>query len=236
MSRSFYIFGNWKMSQSLQLVAQFFENFDVDFTANKEVAVFPSAPHLYQTLEYRKAPQIRIGAQDCSAHKEGAFTGEISASQIGSLGCTDVLIGHSERRQYHAEGNPLIREKIKRANEAGLRVCLCVGESLKEREAGQLDAVLKSQLEVLDVSAENLLIAYEPVWAIGTGKVASLEEIEEAHKKIGKISGGRPCLYGGSVKPENAKEILSLSAVSGVLVGGASLKAESFSKIYESCP
>lgn len=186
-----------------------------------------------------------IGAQDCSSQPEGAFTGEVSAKMLADIGCSHVIIGHSERRQYHGEEGLLLRQKLLQGKEAGLKLIHCVGETLAEREAGEAKDIVEGQIiaEMPDnLSAESYIVAYEPVWAIGTGKVASTQDIAEMHLHIHNILQSRldnpaaiRILYGGSVKPENAKEIGAVPHVGGFLVGGASLKGESFLSIIQSC-
>lgn len=189
--------------------------------------------------------RIRLGGQNCYPAAEGAFTGEISPAMLRDAGCSSVLTGHSERRALMGESDDFIGAKTAFAMRAGLSVILCIGETLVQRDAGGLTAVLERQLQAgvcdvpADFAAATLSIAYEPVWAIGTGRVAGAPEIVEAHAVIRKFLEkkfplqGREIriLYGGSVKPENAREIITLDNVNGVLVGGASLQAESFSRI-----
>lgn len=189
--------------------------------------------------------KFSIGAQDCAPQPEGAFTGEVSAPMLKETGCEYVIIGHSERRQYHGEEGLLLRQKLLQGKGAGLKLIHCVGETLAEREAGDAKDIVEKQLldEMPDnLSAQGYIVAYEPVWAIGTGKVASTQDIADMHLHIHNILLGRldnpsaiRILYGGSVKPENAKEIGAVPHVGGFLVGGASLKAESFLSIIRNC-
>ncbi len=188
---------------------------------------------------------LGVGAQDVSEHDNGAYTGEISTAMLTELGCRYVVLGHSERRQYHGETNAYINKKIHKALAAGLIVIYCIGETLEQREAGQLEEVLRTQVTegLAGLSAEQvagLVIAYEPVWAIGTGKTASAADAQAAHAYIrsvvGKSFGGDAAQavriqYGGSVKPGNAAELMEQPDIDGALVGGASLKAESFAAI-----
>ena len=180
-----------------------------------------------------------VGGQDCSPHPSGAFTGDISAAMLKDAGATTVILGHSERRQIHGESDALVAAKAKAAWAAGLAVIICVGESEAEREAGRAHAVCHGQIEgsvPKDATPANTAIAYEPVWAIGTGKTATLDDIASMHahlrerlvESLGESARGMRILYGGSVKPGNAGEILGLPAVNGALVGGASLKAADF--------
>ena len=190
-------------------------------------------------------PGISLGGENCYPAKEGAFTGEISPAMLLDTGCRWVLTGHSERRAILGENDAFVGEKTAFALGEGLNVVLCVGETLEERDSGKLEEVLGRQLDAGlagvpgDVAAERLAVAYEPVWAIGTGRVAGPREILEAHALVRRTlvrrfpaqGGEMRVLYGGSVKPENAAEIILLDNVNGVLVGGASLQAESFSRI-----
>lgn len=181
---------------------------------------------------------VQLGGQDCHPAEKGAFTGDVSAEMLKDAGATYVIIGHSERRQYHHENDELIAAKLKAAWRAGLHPILCIGESLAEREAGQTFAVLERQLAGAlggDVAGNVLSLAYEPIWAIGTGKTPQNDEINETHgfirgclTKIGFPPAGPAILYGGSVNPQNAAGILALAHVGGALVGGASLKASDF--------
>lgn len=239
---------NWKMfktAQEAKDTAAELVKLVGDLSEDREVVVFPPFTALYAAGEvFSKSEGYSFGGQNVCAALEGAFTGEISPVMLKDTGCTWVLTGHSERRALFGETSEQVGEKTTFALNNDLNVCLCIGETLEEREAGKLEAVIAEQLEkglatIPDVPAERLAIAYEPVWAIGTGKVAGPEEILEAHAIVrAKLldilkekANTTRVLYGGSVKPENATQIISLDNVDGVLVGGASLKAESFSKI-----
>jgi triosephosphate isomerase (TIM) len=183
---------------------------------------------------------VALGGQDCAAAEKGAFTGDISAEMLKDAGCTYVILGHSERRHGHGESSAEVHAKVAAAWRAGLTAIVCVGETLAERRAGHEAEIVSMQLAVSlprDASADKLVVAYEPVWAIGTGLTPTLGEIEEMHLAIrADTPEDTRILYGGSVNPKNAGEILSLSAVSGALVGGASLKADDFWAIAQSCP
>ena len=235
-----YIVGNWKMFGTRAMLS---EARAIDRAAQRymkvEVAVAP--PYTLIHAVHREAEQIGVGAQDCHPGAEGPHTGDINAAMVADAGAKFVIVGHSERRQDHGETNELINAKIDSAIEAGLRVILCCGESLETRDAGDAEAFvlgqIKSALGSFQDPAERLTIAYEPIWAIGTGRTATSADIEAMHKAIrglldetygAEASADVRILYGGSVKPENAKEILSLPEVGGALVGGASLSAESF--------
>lgn len=206
-----------------------------------DVAVFPPFPYVAGIAE-RHAGVIGVGGQDVSEHREaGAFTGEVSADMLSDVGCDWVLVGHSERRQYHAESDARVAAKFAAAQLAGLTPVLCVGESLEQREAGQAEAVIARQLDaVLDIggieSFARAVVAYEPIWAIGTGRTASPEQAQKIHAFIrshlagqdGKIAALTRIVYGGSVKPANAAELFEQPDVDGGLIGGASLVAADF--------
>ena len=209
------------------------------------VPPFVTIPAVMDTLNGCKC--IGVGAQDVSDRDNGAFTGEISTTMLNELGCTYVVLGHSERRQYHGETNAYINRKIKKALAAGIIPIYCIGETLEQREGGQLETVLKSQvvegLEGLTADeVAGIVIAYEPVWAIGTGKTASAADAQAAHAFIrgvlaetfGAEAADKVRLqYGGSVKPANAAELMSQPDIDGALVGGAALKADSFAAIIK---
>ena len=194
-----------------------------------------------QVVEAVKGSDIAVGAQDCATEAKGAYTGEIAASMIAALGCKYVILGHSERRQYYGETSETLNKKMVQAYANGLTPIYCVGESLEERKAGNHFAVCKAQIEevVYNLTEEqfaNLVIAYEPVWAIGTGETATAEQAQEIHAyirevlaaKFGAAAAECPILYGGSCKPSNAAEIFAKEDVDGGLIGGAALKAEDF--------
>lgn len=235
-----YIVGNWKMNGTRAMLSQ---ARSIDRAAQNlmkvEVALAP--PYTLIHPVHREAEQIGVGAQDCHADVEGAHTGDISASMVADAGAKFVIVGHSERRADHKETSRQINAKIQHALDAGLRIILCCGETLPTREKGEAEQFvlkqLKASLPKIEDAAERLTVAYEPVWAIGTGKTATPDDIEAMHKAIRGLldetygeeaSSAVRILYGGSVKPDNAKEILSLPEVGGALVGGASLSAESF--------
>ncbi|EAQ30253.1 triosephosphate isomerase [Erythrobacter sp. NAP1] len=205
-----------------------------------EVALAP--PYTLIHPIHREAEQIAVGAQDCHHEEGGAHTGDISAAMVADAGAKFVILGHSERRQNHGEKDAVVRAKAESALAAGLRIILCCGESEETRDAGKAVAFVSKQLKAslpktIEDVAEKLTVAYEPIWAIGTGKTATVEDIAEMHAEIrallvkmyGEEAGAEVrILYGGSVKPENAGEILSTAEVGGALVGGASLAADSF--------
>ena len=205
-----------------------------------QIVVFSSSV-FFQIVGAHTSTAVTLGGQDCHHKVSGAHTGDISAPMLKEAGCEWVLLGHSERRTDHGESSELIAAKAEAALSAGLKIMICVGESLAEREGGQAYDIVTAQLIAslpAGVSASRLAIAYEPVWAIGTGQVASPEDVDKMHNHIRSILEGRDLsyagvdiLYGGSVKPENAAELLALPNVGGALVGGASLKADDFMAI-----
>lgn len=223
------------MAQTLSGLEGFFKNWKLS-SSKVELGLLPSFVHLPQVLSKLKTEsEWWVGAQDCSTEIEGAFTGEVSARSLKELGCKVVLIGHSERRQRAKETLESLRKKLDRAKEAGLKPVFCIGETEAERLSGKTLDILRAQLGALEAYSGSILIAYEPVWAIGTGKIPTLNEVEEAHSFVWKLAPkAEGVLYGGSVKAENARELAAVSGVSGFLVGGASLKADIFEKIVES--
>ena len=235
-----YIVGNWKMNGTRAMLS---EARAIDRAAQRymkaEVAVAP--PYTLIHAVHREAEQIGVGAQDCHPGAEGAHTGDISATMLADAGAKFVILGHSERRGAHGESNDLINAKIESALDAGLRIILCCGESLELRDSGKAEEFVLGQLRAslpkIEDAAERVTVAYEPIWAIGTGRTATLEDIASMHAAISKLldetygpeqSAEVRILYGGSVNPDNARDILSTPEVGGALVGGASLSAESF--------
>jgi len=243
MSATKLIVGNWKMNGLLADSKARAEQLGSAVAAIKdspfEMVLCPPATMIGTVAEVLAGCAVRHGGQDCHTESAGAYTGNISAAMLKDLGCTHVIVGHSERRQYHAESSALIAAKAAAAHAAGLVAIICVGETDAERTAGQADSIVAAQLAEsipLSATSENTAIAYEPVWAIGTGKTASADDIRQMHAHIrakvsDKITAGGAqvkLLYGGSVKVANAREILHLPHVDGVLVGGASLVADDF--------
>ena len=234
------IAGNWKMNGSLELASSVAAKLQENPSAKDNADILICPPSIY-ILAISKSDDVSLGVQDCSEHESGAYTGEVSASMVKDSGCSYVILGHSERRQYHGESSELVARKAKAANEAGVVAIICIGETLEEREAGQAQDVVGRQLAQSlpeGASFENTVIAYEPVWAIGTGKTASSADVAEMHAFIragleGKVAGFSDVrvLYGGSMKPANAKELLATPNVDGGLIGGASLDAEQFIEI-----
>jgi len=243
------IAANWKMYKNPDQTRDFFRDFLPMVSAHDrdEIAVCPPFVDLPAAVEAAKGSRIAIGGQDVYWEKEGAFTGEISTGMLLSVGCTHVIIGHSERRQYFGETDDTVNLKLKAALEAGLVPIVCVGEVLEEREAGITEDVLRRQCtrafhKLSGKKAAKLVVAYEPVWAIGTGKTATPQLASEAHalirgevaKNLGdEIASNLRILYGGSVKPDNAKALMSEEEIDGALVGGASLDAKSFAAIVK---
>ena len=235
--------GNWKMNGTSTSLSELEALGAVLPPQSPEVVICPPAPLLYRASEVARPLGIAIGAQDCHMQPSGAFTGDISAEMIADTGATFVIVGHSERRDAHEESNADIRDKAKAAWAAGLTPIICIGEALEDREANNTLDIIGGQLAGSvpgAVSAINTVIAYEPIWAIGTGKVPTLEQIIEVHDFIrarlvtrfgADVGDAIPLLYGGSVKPDNAATIFEAENVDGALVGGASLKAQDFAPI-----
>lgn len=239
-----YVIGNWKLNPAsqadAQALAQGLQTLSSDMV---HIGCTPSFIHLSTVAQTLSNSPIWVGAQDVSAlGTTGAFTGDVSAVQVADVGVKFTLIGHSERRQYHGEDDKILSQKICHAHQAGLKVVLCIGESLDEYQSGVALNVLDAQLSVLHridktkLGAEHLIIAYEPVWAIGTGLTPTLDEINTIHKHIKhylstQCNADLSVLYGGSVNDKNAQDIASCPNVDGALVGGASLKVESFGAI-----
>jgi triosephosphate isomerase (TIM) len=224
--------GNWKMFKGAHQAREFatqIRNLPARLPG-VDVVVCPPFPSLEATLQgLRPESEIRVYAQSVHWELEGAFTGEVSAPMLLELGVTGAIVGHSERRQHFGETDETVRRRAETALEAGLRVIACVGETEAEREAGDTEAVLARQLAGIP-RHERLVIAYEPVWAIGTGSTATPETAQEAHAFVKSLHDA-PVLYGGSVKPENAVSLLAQPDVDGALVGGASLDVVSFEAI-----
>ena len=251
MVRQRYIVGNWKMNQGLEEIGDFFGLLErEDFKASKnQVWIAPQSLHLFSCLSLAQKVGISLGAQNCSSFLRGAYTGEISPKALKEMGAVFTLLGHSERRTLFGETHKLLRAKALSALEQGLKVVFCVGETLEERESGQAFSVLSEQIllglgGVLSSShpiPQQLILAYEPIWAIGTGKAATSTMANEAHRAIrkGLVESLGPSgedysiLYGGSVKGDNVEELLSQEHIDGALVGGASLKASDFKYLVQ---
>ena len=231
------IAGNWKMNGVAADLAQIEALARGAKSPHCDILICPPATLVARAAAAASGTSVAIGGQDCHAEKSGAFTGDVSAGMLRDAGATAVIVGHSERRQYHAETDAVVAAKARAAWSAGLMAIICIGETEAQRDAGQADDVCKTQLAgsvPAGATSANTAIAYEPVWAIGTGKTPTNAEIAQMHAHI-KASLAAPLriLYGGSVKPSNAKEILALADVGGALVGGASLKASDFLTIVE---
>jgi len=243
------IAANWKMHGNLGWADKIKALGDLttpEIVRNTDLLICPPLSLLSALNAARGDEPVSFGAQNCHAETSGAYTGEVSAEMVAELGAAYVILGHSERRQYCGETDAMIQAKAKAVHAAGLIAIICIGESLEQREAGQAEDVVKTQLNgsVPDsATSMNTVIAYEPIWAIGTGKVPSLADITDIHgvirdslaKRFGKPSAGlMPILYGGSVKPNNSSKILALPNVDGALIGGASLEMDSFLAIAAS--
>jgi triosephosphate isomerase len=249
MARKKLIAANWKMYKTSSQAQEFLRAFlpAVDGHARDEIVICPPYTAIAAVVEATAGSGIGLGGQDVYWEKEGAFTGEVSAGMLVAAGCTHVIIGHSERRQYFGETDDTVNRKLNAALEAGLTPIMCVGEVLQEREAGLTEDILRRQCSrglrgFSGEKAAKLVIAYEPVWAIGTGKTATPQIASDAHrviraevaKALGKsAAAAMRILYGGSVKPDNAHALMSEEEIDGALVGGASLDAKSFAAIVK---
>ena len=236
--------GNWKMNglkKDIRLLGGgLAQKMDRLKNPSFEMLIFPPFPLLGLAVEKMKSTGIKIGAQDCHTCLEGAHTGEVSAALLKNIGCAYVIVGHSERRINQGEGNKQIKAKAEAALSVGLKIILCVGETLKERKSGMAFKINRQQLRDClpdNASAANTVIAYEPVWAIGTGQVATPQQAQEVHRALRKVLNSRlgsiesekmRLLYGGSMKPSNAKELLALPDIDGGLIGGSSLSVSQF--------
>ncbi len=244
--KKYLIAGNWKMNKTPEeskLLAEEIVSEVPSAHPNVELLVCPPFTSLGVVAEIIKDGAVKLGAQNCHYEPSGAYTGEISLDFLKSFSCEFVIIGHSERRQYFAETDETVNKKTKAAVEKGFTPIVCVGESLEAREKGETFKILEKQIRegLKGINSPNLVIAYEPIWAIGTGISAKPEQIAEAHafirERLKELFGEKAneilIQYGGSVKDSNAREILSIENVDGALIGGASLKADSFISIYE---
>lgn len=246
--REFLIAGNWKMNGSMAANAELIDGLVAGSpaVADVELLVCPPFPYLASVAQMLEGSGIALGAQTMSEHEAGAFTGEVAGNMLSDLGCAYVIVGHSERRALYGETSEDVARKFKAALDAGLRPILCVGETLEQRESGSTEAVIDEQLNaVLDRSGvgsfANAVIAYEPVWAIGTGVTATPEQAQDVHRHIRSVLAARDesvaaavqILYGGSVKGDNAAGLFSKADIDGGLIGGASLKPADFLAIAE---
>ena len=237
--------GNWKMNttvpEGIELAKAVVAR-STEVPAEVKLIVATPFTHLYPVAEVVKGSVVGLSAENCADHAKGAYTGEVSADMLVSAGCEYTILGHSERRQYYGETDEKLVEKTKLALGAGLKVILCVGENLDEREAGKHFDVCETQIKNVlynftEEDMKSIIVAYEPVWAIGTGKTATAEQAEEIHAFIRKVVADKfgaqvaddlTILYGGSCKPSNAKELFAQPDIDGGLIGGASLKADDF--------
>ncbi|MBO8131780.1 MAG: triose-phosphate isomerase [Candidatus Marinimicrobia bacterium] len=245
--RNIIVAGNWKMNKTIDESVDFVKTLQekISTQIKPEVLIFPPFTSLYAVNVNIDKNKIKHGAQNMHFEKSGAFTGEISADMIKSCGCEYVILGHSERRHIFMESDGIISKKVATALENGLKPVICIGEKLEERQAGKTEEVLKRQFEsafsnVSDEQVKDCIIAYEPVWAIGTGINATPEQASDAHIFVrsllkenytDEVAESTPILYGGSVKPENCRELFEKDDVDGFLIGGASLKIDSFLSI-----
>ena len=243
--------GNWKMNGSRAMAAQLVAELVEGMTGlTCELLVCPPFPYVPIVAELLKgtavsARTIALGAQDCAPQESGAHTGDVAARMLSDCGCSHVIVGHSERRADHGESSALVAAKAKAAQAAGLCAIVCVGETEAERDAGNALKVVETQISASipeGSTADNLVVAYEPVWAIGTGRTPTAGDVEAVHRHIRKLLAARVkggdqvrILYGGSVKPGNAAELMAVAEVNGALVGGASLKAVDFLGIAKAC-
>lgn len=243
------IAGNWKMYKTLADVDAFAEAFAtaVDGVSGRAIVVCPPFIYLERLAQAFKGTSIKVGAQNLYWEDQGAFTGEVSGPMLKSLGITFVIVGHSERRQYFGETDTTVNKRVLAALKCGLIPIMCAGETLEQREGGKTMAVIDSQVRLglkglSQEQAAGVIIAYEPIWAIGTGRTATPEIAQEVHVHIRaivddlfgeSIANNTPILYGGSVKPDNIDELMAKPDVDGALVGGASLEASSFEKIVK---
>lgn len=242
--------GNWKMNKTIKEAVEMLSSLKELVADVKETEVVIGAPFtaLSEAAKVVAGSNVKLAAQNMNPNKSGAFTGEISATMLKELAVEYVILGHSERREYYGETNEIVNEKVKAALANSLKPILCVGEKLEEREADKTEAVVEDHVRggLKDISKEemaNVVIAYEPVWAIGTGKTATPEQAQEVHAFIRKlltemydaeVASNVTVQYGGSMKADNAKELMDKEDIDGGLVGGASLEAESFAKIVKS--
>jgi triosephosphate isomerase (TIM) len=235
MARVRLVAGNWKMHGSRASIAALLDAL-VEGSPASACAVCVPFPYLAQVAERLRGTRIAWGAQNVSEHAQGAYTGEVSAAMLAEFGCRYAIVGHSERRQLYCETDAQVAAKFAAARAAGVTPILCVGETLAQREAGETEQVVERQVRaVLEKSSlEKAVIAYEPVWAIGTGRNATPEQAQAVHAFLRRHVGGETLiLYGGSVKPQNAKEIFAMPDVDGGLIGGASLVAKDFLDIVK---
>lgn len=245
------IAGNWKLNKTIVEAVSFVKQLSplVSGISNVEIVIAPVFTALSKVSDAMAGSNIKLSAQDCFWEPEGAFTGEVSPALLKDAGCSYVIVGHSERRQFFGESDTTVNKKVKAVISNGLAAIVCVGETLEEREAGQAFTVVGGQVDkalegLTCADMEQVVIAYEPVWAIGTGRTATMEQAQEVHEFIRSriekllgiaVSAETRILYGGSVKPDNVKSLMAQADVDGALIGGASLNVHSFSEIAASC-
>ena len=248
MARKVFIAGNWKMNKTAaeaKALCEALKESLAPLAGKVEVAVCPTFTSLATAVEVLKGSNVKVGAQNIHWAENGAFTGEISGAMLKEIGVEYVIIGHSERRQYFGETDETVNKRIKAALKYGLKPIFCIGETLEEREGNKTEAVLEQQIkgafaDICECKMDQITIAYEPVWAIGTGKTATPEMAEETHAFIRKtiaalynqeIADAMVIQYGGSMKPENAQALVAQADIDGGLIGGAALKADSFTAL-----
>lgn len=247
--RKYFIAGNWKMNHSVSETVEFCRQFRVKGLKNisSDIVLFPPSISITSMVKILEDTPVKIGGQNMHKESNGAFTGEISSEMFVDSGCDYILIGHSERRQYFNETNELVNQKLKKALEMKLKPVVCIGEKLEEREAGKTEDVILKQLkkglkDITEAEMGNIIIAYEPIWAIGTGLTAKPEQAQEIHGLIRSaikndysehLGKNLRILYGGSAKVKNAKSLLLEKDIDGLLIGGASLKVNDFYEIIQ---
>lgn len=242
--RRLMIAGNWKMNAASDTTAAWLDAVAAVNAPERDLVVCPPFPYLGQVVAGLEHSQVQVGAQNCASEEAGAFTGEVSVGMLADMGCRYVIVGHSERRALYAETDTLVLEKTRRVLAAGMKAIVCVGETLSERQAGNAEQVVGTQLSLLlaslsDAEWQSVIVAYEPVWAIGTGETATPAQAQAIHlfireqlaRRDASLAATTQILYGGSVKADNAGELFSQPDIDGGLVGGASLDADQFLKI-----
>jgi triosephosphate isomerase len=241
--KRYFIAANWKMNKTVPETMEFIRSFTpiVKDAKDRDIIIAPPFTALAAASEGLKGTNVGLAAQDMFWEEKGAYTGEVSPLMLVDAGCTHVIIGHSERRQFFSEEDVIVNKKVRAAKKAGLGVIFCCGESLEEREAGKTFEVIKREVQMglAEVGPDNLVVAYEPIWAIGTGRTATTEQAQEVHAYISNIlgnlygnnAGAMRIIYGGSVTSDNVDALMACKDVFGALVGGASLKPESFARI-----
>jgi triosephosphate isomerase len=240
-----FIAANWKMNKTISETQEFISRFipEVKDKSDVDIVIAPPFTSLAVAAEKLKNTNVILAAQDVFYEEKGAYTGEVSPLMLVDIGCKYVIIGHSERRQYFNETDEIVNKKIKAVKKTGLGIIFCIGESLEEREAGRTFDVLQREIEkgLNGIDPDNTVIAYEPIWAIGTGKTATPEQAQEAHtyirERLNILYGNKAnkfcIIYGGSVTPENIDSLMARKDIDGALVGGASLKVEGFIRIVK---